>query len=273
MDPVEGGTPVSETRPPAPRSALLPWVFAAASFLAAWMAVDSGLSFRTHPGGPLSLALPAVGALFYAGLALLARFRPDSPWLARALALYSFAHADLVTERILEGRLCWLCFAVAGWAGAAALIQVRRDRALQVTMAAGLLFGAAAGFFAPFERADDAATRALWPSKLFEAAPAFVDRREMEGCEHAAPVRLIVYEKDCKSCGSVLRRIEPRLKADFPGELCVHAHSFPEAPPGQRLPLFVLVTKRKDVIVIEGMPSYDDLRGYLQRLLGRAPSR
>ncbi len=39
-------------------------------------------------------------------------------------------------------------------------------------------------------------TRRFWPSRILERAPAFVDRKELAGCEHGAPVRLLVYEDE-----------------------------------------------------------------------------
>lgn len=58
----------------------------------------------------------------------------------------------------------------------------------------------------------------------------------------------------------------PRLTQDFPTQVCVHVHEKPPAPPGQRLPLFVLVSRQSRVVVFEGMPEYDDLKQLLQDL-------
>jgi hypothetical protein len=53
----------------------------------------------------------------------------------------------------------------------------------------------------------------------------------------------------------------------------VHAHDLPDPPPGQRLPLFVLVSRRNDVVVIEGLPDYEELRDLLLRLAGEPSGR
>jgi hypothetical protein len=56
---------------------------------------------------------------------------------------------------------------------------------------------------------------------------------------------------------------------DFPTQVCVHAHDLPVPPSGQRLPVLVLTTPRLDLIVIEGMPSYEELKAHVERLLGK----
>ncbi len=180
------------------RPVLLPALFTIAAGLALAMGVESAFHFRERSGGLLSLALPWVGAAFYAALAVTSRARPGSPWLSRGVALLTFAHAMLILESILDRRLCPGCLAVAAVAAVAAAIRVRSVSEDGLAVAAGVLLGAAAGFLSPFDRTDDAVTRRLWPSRVYNLAPAFVDRQEMAGCPHGTPVRMIVFEKDCR---------------------------------------------------------------------------
>jgi hypothetical protein len=186
---------VSDT---AARPRLLPALFGIAAGLALAMGVESALHLRERSGGLLSVALPWVGVVFYAALAVTSRVRPGSPWLSRGVALLAFAHAMLICESVLEGRLCPGCLAVAAAAAVAAAIRVRSVSEDRLPVAASILLGAVAGFLSPFDRTDDALTRRLWPSRVYNLAPAFVDRQEMAGCPDGRPVRMIVFEKDCR---------------------------------------------------------------------------
>ncbi len=179
--------------------------------LAILLAVAAALSFglglislfagplRARSGGLLALALPWLGALFYGLLALLAVRSPRSPWVSRATGLFVFAHASLVTESLLARTLCPGCLGVAGLAFAAGGVQAFRSPPDRLTAASGLLFGAAAAFFSPFDRVDDWLTRTLWPARVLDQVPAMVDRAEISGCEHPSSVRVFLYEKDCES--------------------------------------------------------------------------
>jgi len=56
----------------------------------------------------------------------------------------------------------------------------------------------------------------------------------------------------------------------------VHLRENPRAAPaGQRLPLFVLISRQGRVVVFEGLPEYDDLKNLLQdiqRMPGEGPA-
>ena len=58
----------------------------------------------------------------------------------------------------------------------------------------------------------------------------------------------------------------PRLAADFPAQVCVHVRELTQPPAEQRLPLFVLYSRKSRLVVIEGMPDYDELRELLRSL-------
>jgi hypothetical protein len=158
-----------------------------------------GLNCETCSGGLLSIVLPWAGVAFYGSLAVLALRTPDSQWLSRFLGLYIFVHGSLMLESVLIGRWCLGCMLVALLAAGAGAIQAWRTPADLAALAIGLVLGMSSGFFSPFERVDNWLTRTAWPARVLEAAPPFVNRAEMANCGDAAEVRLIIYEKDCKS--------------------------------------------------------------------------
>ena len=185
-----------------------------------------------------------------------------------------FAHAALVTESILIGRVCPGCLAVAGVAALAALVQVWEKKEDRLTLASGLCFGALAALVHPFERVDDGLTRRFWPSRILDQAPAFVDRAQLASCEHARTVRLLVFEDErgCRSCSSVRRRILPALEAGFPTDLCIHTNVLPSPPPGQAFPLMILVSKKMHLVTLEGAPELREMENLVRVLVERAKS-
>jgi hypothetical protein len=96
------------------------------------------------------------------------------------------------------GRFCAACLVVAGLSLAAAALRAGRRPAEHRLLLASLLLGAGAGWFAPCERLDYAATRRLWPAKLLSDLPPIVSSADAFACTHASPVRLLLYEKDCR---------------------------------------------------------------------------
>ena len=78
----------------------------------------------------------------------------------------------------------------------------------------------------------------------------------------------------CQSCAGVGKRLIPYLDADFPGQICVHKHTLKPSSTGQILPVLVLYSRTGRLVVIEGLPSYDDLKELMRTLLLEAlPSR
>lgn len=254
-------------------TALSPWVpalHAPAALVALAMGVLPllGLPCERCGGGALSLALPWIGAVFYAGLAWTGRRRPSSPLLSHAVSLSVFVHADLMVESVLLGRLCWGCIAVAAFAFAAAAVRAVDVRPERLAAAAALLLGAGAAFVSPYERADYALTRRLWPARLLADLPPVVDRARVYACEHpAAELRLLVYEKDCRACSSATHRLIPQLRAAFGERLCIHVHEIPAPPPGARLPVFVLAARDRRLSALEGLPSFEELSALVHGLL------
>jgi hypothetical protein len=175
------------------------YVLAAAGSLVLGLAPTLGLRCDACTGGLLSLSMPWIAAAFYSGLAFLSvRFR-SSPLLSLAPGFFVFVHASLIVEMALSERLCPGCLVVAAVAIGAAVTQVRRDPAAWRATALALVLGGAAGFVTPFERTDELVTLKLWPSRMLESAPAWVNRDDMTRCDHPAGVRVLIYEKDCKS--------------------------------------------------------------------------
>lgn len=224
--------------------------------------------------GLLSLVLPWTGVALYAGLALLVRRSPESPWLTQGMSLSLFGHACLMMEAFFLGRFCVGCLILAGVALAAAGIVAHRMRSARLSLALSLLLGAAAGLLYPFDRVEDALTRRFWPSRILERAPGFVDKKELAACDHASVVRFIVYEDErtCNSCSGVGRRLIPGLAEDFPKDVCIHKHALKDPPAGQVLPVLLLISKEMRLVVVEGLPAYDELRDLVRTLLGEAGS-
>jgi hypothetical protein len=211
--------------------------------------------------GALSLILPWAGVLLYSTLGAIAWRDGRSPWLVHAMGLYVFAHACLVMEMVLLGQICIGCMVIAALALASGAILASRLPAARVTLALSVVLGATAGLLYPFDRVDDTLTRHFWPSRILERAPAFVDRKELASCVHGAPVRLLVYEdeRSCRSCSSVGRRILPSLIEAYPTDLCVHRHVVSNPPRGQVLPVLVLLSRDLRLVVVEGLPSTQEI--------------
>ena len=57
------------------------------------------------------------------------------------------------------------------------------------------------------------------------------------------------------------------MSEDFPTQVCVHIHEIPDAPESQRLPVLVLVSKDKRIVVIEGVPDLGELYSIVKNML------
>jgi hypothetical protein len=181
--------------------AVLAVLYLLASLVALLMGLAPRVGLRCDAcsGGILALALPWIGAALYATLAVVAFRAPGSAALSLAPGFYVFVHADLVAEMLIDRRWCWGCFTVAGLALAAALVQLGRARREALGVVFATLLGGAAGFLSSFDRADELVTRGLWPARMLESAPEWVSRDQMSRCEHSAPIRVLLFEKDCKT--------------------------------------------------------------------------
>jgi hypothetical protein len=267
---------VTETpaAPRFPRGIGALYALAAAASLSMAVLPLLGLPCERCTGGALSLALPWIGGGVYAALALLARVRPGAALLGHAASFTVFVHADLMGESAALGRLCWGCMAVAACVLAAGAWRAAAVPAERLPLAAGLLLGAAASLVSPYDRVDYALTRRLWPARLLADLPAIVPRERVFQCDHTKPaVRLLVYEKDCKVCGSATRRLLPGLDREFGDRLCVHVQEVAAPPPGTRLPVFVMATPDRRLLALEGSPSPEELREMLTSLLENRPYR
>jgi hypothetical protein len=213
--------------------------------------------------------LPWAGGAFYLGLGFLSWKSPSSPQITQALSFAVFVHACLVAEMLLLGRLCVGCLSVAALAFAAAILQARRVADSRLTLVAGIVLGAVAGFLYPFDRIEDTLTRRFWPAHILSQAPAFVDRNELASCEHRTPVRLFAYEDErtCQGCAGLGRRLFPQLSKEFPTELCVHKHIIPKPSPGQVLPVLVFLSRNNRLVVCEGIPDPEELNRLLRELI------
>jgi len=247
--------------------AVLPGLF----LVAAAVSVAVGVKSSTG-GGLLSMVLPWTGVSLYAGLAALAWRAPDSPWLTHVISLSVFGHACLVMEAFLLGHFCTGCLVIAGVALAAAGVAAHRIPGARLALAMSLLLGAAAGLLYPFDRVEDSLTRRFWPSRILDRAPSFVDKKELAACGHASVVRFVVYEDErtCNSCSSVGRRLIPGLLEEFPQAVCIHRHALKDPPRGQTLPVLLLLSREMRLVVVEGLPAYEELRDLVRTLLSEA---
>ena len=249
------------------RTLLVLYVLLSAASLGLLVGAATGALWKACSGGLGTFVLPAGGGILYAALALLASRSPQSPWLALAPCLYVFVHAALVVETLRAERPCAGCLAVAALAAFAAIVQARRSPPESKPVAAALLLGIVAGFLSPFERLDDTATRLLWPARMLEVAPAWVSREEMSRCPHPSAVRVLLFEKDCRTCSSAANRIVPKLTRDYPTQVCVHLHNETEASSDRHLPLFILISRQARVVVIEGFPRYEEMGALLDQMM------
>lgn len=274
MEPLPGDAAPSAIRKPG----MLPWLFLAAAAVAAVVGIASVASGACPTcTGLLSVVLPWAGMLFYLGLGVLAWRRPGAPGLVPLMGIFVFIHACLVLEAFLLRQYCVGCMVIAGLALAAGALLARRIPPARATLMLSLVLGSAAGFLHPFDRLDDGLTRRFWPSRILSRAPAFVDRAELAACGHSAPVRFIAYEDErtCRSCSSVSRRLIPELAEEFPEEVCVHKHALRTPPAGQVLPVIVLMSRDLRLVVIEGLPAYEQIRELVRTMLpagGKGPA-
>jgi hypothetical protein len=224
--------------------------------------------------GLLALILPWVGAAFYLALGVVAWRKPASAWLSNGLAFAVFAHACLVTEALLLGRLCPSCFAVAGLVAAAAIRHAWRNRPERVTLAAALLLGAASAWSSPSDRVEATLTRRIWPSRILADVPPFVPRTDFSACGHRFGLQIHLYEdqRSCGTCSSLRQRLLPALARDFREQLCTHEHVVPAPPTGQGLPMLVLIARSGSLVAIEGRPDEDELRELVKSLLAQQTS-
>ena len=219
--------------------------------------------------GLLSVVLPFAGTVFYAGAATLSWRRPASPILTQALSLALFVHASLVAEMLLLSRWCWGCASIASLASLAALVHVVRVPQSRVTLAAGFLLGAVAGFLQPFNRVEDVLTRRFWPAHILTSVPAFVDRAELDGCPHRSAVRLFVYEDQrvCQSCTGLEKRLLGQLAREFGADVCIHKHIQDAPEPGHSLPVLVILSRNNRLIVYEGTPDSGEFSSLMKELI------
>lgn len=268
-----GPEPPGAARPAVARGLAALYATAAVVALAMGALPLAGIPCEPCRGGALSRALPWIGGLLYAVLAVAAVRRPASALLVHAASLVVFVHADLTSESLLVGRLCWGCMIVAGAALAAGAVRAHAAPPERVGLAAALLLGGSAGFLLPYDRLDHTLTRRIWPARLLEDLPAVVPRDRVFSCEHRSRVRLVVIEKDCKACGSATRRLLPALAETFGDALCTHVDEVKSPPPGTRLPVFVLATADRRLLSIEGLPSEGEMREWVRALLENRPYR
>jgi len=225
--------------------------------------------------GLVPLALPWVGAIYYACMALLFRRGVDPFWGSQGGALGIFVHAALISESIVFRHFCAVCVLLALLAGAAATVLIRSHLPSAIPIGLALLLGALSGTVCPVDRIEDVLIRRVWPSRILSQAPSFVDRQILEKCGHDCAVRLLVYESTeaCRSCSSIEKRILPGLRRDFPSGLCIHRQMVSRQAAGTALPLILLYSGKSRLVTIEGLPQYSEVWGMVDSLMKDARGR
>ncbi len=246
-------------------------VLAAVGSLSIGAARLLGLQCSACMGGALSAGLPWLGFVFYGILASVAFRCPNSRFLRYAAGLTIFIHALLVTDMVLTNRLCIGCLGIAALAaGSATCLALKEGREIGPLLAA-VICGSSVGFMASYDRIDEALTRLVWPARLLEQVPAWVDRESLRPCGHGSAVRVILYERDCKKCGSVAERLAPDLRNSFGPRVCLHPYSLPHPPIGSRLPLMIVAAKGGRIGIVEGSPMYSQLLEMIGKTLNISP--
>lgn len=247
-------------------------LYALAAIVSAWLGVapSFGVTCGVCTGGALSVALPWLGFAFYTLLSIVAATRPVSLILSLSPGCYLVVHGALVAEMLHRHRWCSGCLVVGVLALAAAGTQsVRLKRDLLMPVIA-IAMGASVGLASPFERVDAFLTRTLWPSRQLDSLPAWINRTEVTNCEHSSAIRVLVYERNCKSCGSAARWIAPLLEREYPSRVCLHLQEISTPVAGQRLPVVILVSRHLHLTIIEGMPDAAEFKVHLSGMLGES---
>jgi hypothetical protein len=215
----------------------------------------------------LATALPWAGTLLYPALAAATVWRPNSSLRLFGISSYTFTHSYLLLDAALTKRYCAPCVAVGCLALVAAFLECRAFRSERITVASGLVFGIVTAILVPFETIDFGITRKIWPPRVISILPGFVSRTRFADCGHQTPLRILIYDKSCSTCGGIQKSILPHLKREYPTDVCAHLSDLPNPPAGQRLPVFVLVRRSDEFLVIEGRLDYPDLRVHIKNML------
>jgi hypothetical protein len=197
-------------------------------------------------GVPIAL----IGTAGYLALLALALWRGPGRWVYVGAFLAFGAHAFLVL-RMLQGTWCWICAAAAANSAALAGLALSLDRANWRRAGVALPWSAAILLLLP--RPADSLVQAVRATDADDA------------------VRVVVLEKaDCPYCLVLREEVIPQLRREFGDRIVVRFRDAGEFPGVSRTPT-VIVTRRRDGRVIEGLPPYEMLRDAVRDALGGRP--
>ncbi len=189
----------------------------------------------------------------WAGLAGYVALLAVSLWkgpnrLLFAGVFFAFGVHALLVVRMSQDRWCWICAAAAVNSAFLAGLAVALERSnLKL-----------AGFALPWS----AAVLLLVPRS---AAPQVHVTQAREG------IRLVVLERPgCDYCRELRERVLPRLAREFGERVEIRFRSADDVPGVTRTPTLIL-TKRSQARVIDGLPSYEMLRDAVARALEDRP--
>ena len=199
--------------------------------------------------GGFSLGLVGLG--FYAGLFIAALATGPSRVLFAAVLFGFGVHAMLVVQLIAGGRVCGLCLAAAAVSLAMAALAIAHDR----------------------QNLARIATMLPWSAILvigWSAAPR-APALASASISDTAAVRVVVFtQPDCPYCDDLRDRVVPEAEREFGPRIQVSYRPAADLPAIRRTPTIVVTPGRKDrqTRVIEGLPSYDMLRGAILEMEG-----
>lgn len=161
---------------------------------------------------------------------------------------FAFGVHALLVVRMTQDRWCWICAAAAANSLLLAALAIVQDRAnLKL-----------AGFALPWS----AAVLLIVPRS---ATPQVHVAEAREG------VRLVVLERaGCDYCRELRARVLPRLEREFGDRIEIRFRSADDVPGVTRTPTLIL-TKRSQARVIDGLPPYEMLRDAVARALENGP--
>lgn len=189
-------------------------------------------------------SLPLAGVVFYSTLLAIGLWRGPGRLVFGGAFLAFGAHL-LLMVRILPDRWCWLCVGAAANSLFLAILALLADRSNLKVAAFALPWSAAVFLLVP--------------------KPAAIAVPESEG------VSVIIVEKDdCPYCRELREEVLPRLEREFGGRIEVRFRSADDFPGVRKTPT-ILVTRRKESRVIEGLPPYEMLRDAVARALEGSP--
>lgn len=191
------------------------------------------------------------GAVFYAGLLVLALTRGPSRLLFGSILFGFGVHAALTLQMALSGIFCGLCLGAA--VGSISLV------ALAIAIDphnVGRL-----GIAVP------------WSVLLIAAASSVLRSSNQGSGTSAGSVNIVIFtQEDCAYCEELRDRVIPEIEKEFGGRVRIGYRPASDLPAVRKTPTLILTPGRAGVQgrVIEGLPTVERLRGAIHDLETRS---